>query len=108
LTGISNPDLVRDIFLDYSSPWRDIARDHVEDVCDATKIFLKLVLQYLDEDVCDNILQYWLNPIMEWRLEAAKDKLVELLGVHEKYPLTTNPDFMEIRMKLHQKSQSRI
>jgi hypothetical protein len=101
LPGFSNPLLVRDLFQDYSSPWIEIARNHIKDVCNTTKRFLELILQYLiDKDICDNIVLYWLDDGMSQRLEEAKRKLDELLEVHEEYPFTTNPDFVDIRRKL--------
>lgn len=62
-----------------------------------------MVLQYLtDDDVCNKILKFWLDPIMEQSLEAANNKLNELLEVHKDHPLTTNRDFVDNRRKLQQ------
>ncbi len=68
------------------------------DVWNATKIFLEVVLHYLtDEEVCDKILRFWLDPIMAERLEAANGKLDELLEVHKDHPMTFNHDFVANR-----------
>jgi hypothetical protein len=71
------------------------------DVWNAAKAFLEVVLHYLtDEDVCDKILRFWLDPIMAERLEAANGKLNELLEIHKDHPMTFNYDFVENRRKI--------
>jgi len=65
-------------------------------VWEATNHFLELLLRYLtDDDACENILRFWLNPIMEERLTSAYGKLDELLEVHKDYPMTTNSQFIK-------------
>lgn len=104
LPGLSNPRLVGELFRGYSRPWERIARDHITDVWDSTKRFIELVLQYLtDDEVCDKLLRYWLDPIMGERLEAANSKLDELLDVHKDHPMTTNYDFVDNRRRIQQK-----
>jgi len=77
---------------------------HIKNTWEITNRFLGLVLQHLtDDDVCEKLLRLWLNPIMAQKLEAAYDKLDELLDVHKEHPLTTNHYFMDNRKKFQQK-----
>ncbi|KFX88815.1 hypothetical protein O988_08880 [Pseudogymnoascus sp. VKM F-3808] len=104
LPGLPNPLLVGELFREYSRPWEVHARMHIKNTWEITNRFLGLVLQHLtDDDVCEKLLRLWLNPIMAQKLEAAYDKLDELLDVHKEHPLTTNHYFMDNRKKFQQK-----
>jgi hypothetical protein len=95
---------VGELFREYSRPWEVHARMHIKNTWEITNRFLGLVLQHLtDDDVCEKLLRLWLNPIMAQKLEAAYDKLDELLDVHKEHPLTTNHYFMDNRKKFQQK-----
>ena len=101
MPGLPNPLVVGELFRDYSRPWAGLARDHITDVWNTTRLFLEIVLKHLaDDDDCDKILRYWLDPILEKSLELAEEKLKELLEVHKDHPLTTNHDFIDNRRKL--------
>lgn len=92
------------LFREYSSPWEDLAREHIKNVWEATNRFLELVLQHLtDNDVSDAILRLWLFPIMDKRLEAAYKKLEELTAVHKDTPMTTNHYFLDNVKKFQQR-----
>ena len=84
-----------ELFRQYSQPWGDLARFHIHSVWEATNKFLELLLRHLtDDEACENILQFWLDPIMEDKLTSAYAKLDELLEVHKDYPMTTNSHFV--------------
>ena len=93
------------LFQDYSYPWGDIARNHITEVGNAVNQFFVLVIQFLvdEEALRDNILKYWIGPIMKEILEAATTKLDELLNTHYNPPFTVNPNYSEKVMKLQQK-----
>ncbi|MCJ1251700.1 hypothetical protein MMC30_008935 [Trapelia coarctata] len=96
LAGLANPNLVGKLFRDYSSPWEELAQRHIKTVWEATNRFLELVLAYIsDDDVSDAVLRFWLDPIMETRLEAAHSELKKLTAVHQQAPMTTNHDALK-------------
>jgi hypothetical protein len=114
LRGLSNSVLVGELFQDYNRPWKSIAQQHIANIWNTTNEFLERLLQYVvdkglgdeglqDKGLCDNILKYWLDPIMKEKLRVASSKLDELLAVHEDPPFTINHDFVDIRRKLQQK-----
>ena len=81
-----------------------MGREHIRNVWEATNKFLELVLQYLtNTDVGDAILDLWLAPIMDQRLQAAYAKLDELTAVHKDHPMTTNHYFLDNVKKLQQR-----
>ena len=64
-----------------------------------------LLLRHLtDDDVSENIFRFWLQPIMEEKLNLACSKLDELLEVHKDYPMTTNNHFIIKSMTSRQNS----
>jgi hypothetical protein len=72
-------------------------------VWDTTIRFLELLLKYLtDDDVCEKVLQFWIIPIMEEKLNLAYEKLDELLAVHKDHPMTTNGHFINNSKKTMQ------
>lgn len=84
-----------ELFREYSRPWEDLARRHIEKIWEATNRFFRLLLRKLsDDDAAENIFTFWLYPHMEKRLQLAYDKLDELLEVHKEYPITTNTQFI--------------
>ncbi|KAH6721518.1 P-loop containing nucleoside triphosphate hydrolase protein [Leptodontidium sp. MPI-SDFR-AT-0119] len=105
LPGLPNPLLVGELFRQYSRPWGDLARLHIEKVWETTNRFLELLLRHLtDEDVCENIFRFWLHPIMEEKLKLAYSKLDDLLEVHKDYPMTTNSTFINHSKNTRQES----
>ena len=93
--GSQNPILLRKLFQKCSQAWEDIARNHIRDIWNTTKIFLNLLVQYLLRnygDIGDNLIRDWIDPIMKQRLKSAEGKLEELLEVHKDFPFTINPD----------------
>ncbi|CZR52903.1 related to vacuolar sorting protein VPS1, dynamin, and related proteins [Phialocephala subalpina] len=106
LPGLPNPLLVGEVFREYSQPWEGLARQYIEDVWNATKLFLEQVLRYLtDATVSDNLLRYLLDPAMDQRLALANAKLGELMAVHKEHPETRNHYFTD-RYNMLQRNQS--
>ncbi|RDW56699.1 hypothetical protein BP6252_14020 [Coleophoma cylindrospora] len=95
LPGLPNPLVVGELFRQYSQPWGDLARRHIQNVWHAVNRFIELLLQNLtDDDACENILRFWMHPIMDEKLKSAYCKLDELLEAHKDYPMTTNSHFI--------------
>ncbi|KAI9731615.1 MAG: hypothetical protein M1818_007745 [Claussenomyces sp. TS43310] len=104
LPGIPSPRIYGELFREYSEPWENIAREHIEAVWSATKNFLELLLEHLtDVEVSNRILHLWSYPRMEEARTKAYEKLQELLSVHKEPPLTTDISFAEKRKALQQK-----
>ncbi|KAK0107867.1 hypothetical protein ONS96_003656 [Cadophora gregata f. sp. sojae] len=109
LPGLPNPLLVGELFRLYSRPWGDLARQHIKKVWETANRFIELLLRYLtDEDVCENIFRFWLQPIMDEKLNLAYSKLDDLLEVHKDYPMTTNSLFLSNRKNPRQDSNKKV
>lgn len=107
LPGLPNPLLVTEVFREYSNPWSQLARNHIQQVWRATKVLVERVLEYVAEPVLsDALLRVWLDPLMDECLRNAHAKLDELLAVREKHPITTNPYFRDVvqetRLRRHE------
>ena len=101
LPGLPNPLLVTEIFREYSNPWSQLARKHIQQVWDAVNVLVERILEYLAEPVLgDALLRIWLDPLMDECLRNAHTKLDELLAVREKDPVTTNHYFRETVYKM--------
>jgi len=109
LPGLPNPLLVGELFRLYSAPWEDFARQHIKKVWETVNRFLELLLRHLtDEDVCENVFRFWLQPIMDENLNLAYSKLDDLLEVHKDYPMTTNSVFLSNSKKRRQDSSKEV
>ncbi|MCJ1479574.1 hypothetical protein MMC13_008260 [Lambiella insularis] len=96
LLGLPNPRLVGELFREYSSPWEDLAREHIKKVWEYINKFIEgLLLHQTDTVVADSILRIWLQPIMEQRLTAAYEELEKLVAVHKEEPMTLNHYFLD-------------
>lgn len=104
LPGLPNPLLVTEVFREYSNPWSQLARAHIQQVYLAVKILLEKILEYLAEPVLsDALLRVWLDPLMDECLRNARAKLDELLAVRERHPITTNHYFRDTVYEMRHK-----
>jgi hypothetical protein len=105
LPGMFNPLIVGDLFREQSRPWEGLAIDHLEDVFEASRKYLELVISHLTDDAtADAICQEVINPLVEERSKAMMLKLEELLS-HYKIgnPVTYNHYFTETIQKMREK-----
>ena len=101
LPGLPNPMLVAEVFREYSKPWEELARKHIDKVWQATKVLLERVVEHLTEpDLGDLLFRFLLDPLMDEFLRNAHTKLVELNAVRDKAPVTTNHYFRDTVTKM--------
>ncbi|TGZ77870.1 dynamin family protein [Ascodesmis nigricans] len=80
LSGSYNPLLIRDLFMEQSQRWNEIARLHVNRVWKRCQIFLKSALNGLaPADVVEGLWQCYLDEAISARLKWANEELEELL-----------------------------
>lgn len=98
LPGNFNSMVVADLFLEQSAPWERIADHHVQNVWDATLVFLHLVVKYVADSVLhDSIIQEVFEPAMKALLVSVKAKTAKLLAsYHRIHPITYNKDYAKI------------
>ena len=103
LPGLPSSRLVGAVFREYSSPWEQIARDHILEVWGAAKKFLQRAFDHLTTPkIRDALLRICVEPVMKDALVNANNKLNELLLVHKKEPMTTNHYFTDTAETLRQ------
>jgi GTPase SAR1 family protein/Tfp pilus assembly major pilin PilA len=97
LPGTFTPLLVGELFIRQSKNWRTIALKFVTDVWNIVKQFLDDVLsQVADESVRRAVLEEIIDPPMDTKLVALKDKVDEILSPYSNgYPLTLNRRFLK-------------
>lgn len=101
LPGLPNPMLVAEVFREYSKPWEELARKHIKEVWQATRILLERVVEHLTEpDLGDLLFRFLLDPLMDEFLRNAQTKLEELNAVRDKAPVTTNHYFRDTVTKM--------
>lgn len=101
LPGLPNPMLVAEVFREYSKPWEELARQHIDKVWNASRVLLERVVDHLTEpDLGDLLFRFLLDPLMDEFLRNAQTKLVELNAVRGKAPVTTNHYFRDTVTKL--------
>ncbi|KAI1134599.1 P-loop containing nucleoside triphosphate hydrolase protein [Hypoxylon sp. FL0543] len=97
LPGISSPMVIADLFQQQSSPWEQIAQDHVKKVWDAVGEFLELVVTYVaDTSIGDALIDKIAQPALNRLLLSAKAKTNKLLDSHRRlHPITYNQAYAE-------------
>ncbi|KAI1408675.1 P-loop containing nucleoside triphosphate hydrolase protein [Hypoxylon sp. FL1857] len=97
LPGIFSPMVVADLFQQQSSPWEQIAQDHVKKAWDAVGEFLELVVTYVaDTSIGDALIDKIFQPALNRLLLSAKAKTTKLLDSHRRvHPITYNQEYAE-------------
>ncbi|KAH6974515.1 P-loop containing nucleoside triphosphate hydrolase protein [Ilyonectria sp. MPI-CAGE-AT-0026] len=79
-----NPDVVRTLFREESSRWRQISRSHLIMVWEAVKRFVDSALEYcVDSSVLDDLRRLVIQEHLTTLLRNASQKHEELLGCHD-------------------------
>ncbi|KAH8663799.1 P-loop containing nucleoside triphosphate hydrolase protein [Ilyonectria robusta] len=79
-----NPDVVRTLFREESSRWRQISRSHLIMVWEAVKRFVDSALEYcVDSSVLDDLRRLVIQDQLKTLLRNASKKHEELLGCHD-------------------------
>lgn len=101
LPGLPNPMLVAEVFREYSKPWEELARKHINKVWQATRVLLERVVEHLtDSDLGDKLFRFLLDSLMDDLLRKAQVKLGEINAVRDKAPATTNHYFRDTVTKM--------
>jgi GTPase SAR1 family protein len=96
LPGTFNPLLIGELFHEQASPWRALATEHLEQVWKATKVFLENAIKSLtDPCTYDALFRYWIDVILEEKLQRARKTLDRLMEDCDKHPITYNHYFIE-------------
>ena len=105
LPGMINPLIVEDLFHEQSQPWKGIAQEHLQNVWQAVKDFLDLLVAYLaDERTSEALLGQVIDPLMDQKLKEMEGKLDEILSPYlYGHPITYNHYFTETIQKVKQK-----
>lgn len=97
LPGTFNPMIVKDLFLEQSTPWELLTRDHVGAAWASAKAFLKLVADHVADEVTASALNSVLiAPALDRLREVLDQRTTKLLLPHQKgHPITYNHYFTE-------------
>lgn len=101
LPGMFNPLIVGDLFCEQSRPWEQLARQHLNNVWQAARSFLDLLISHLaDEPTSEALLDQVIDPLMDRKLKDMNKKLDEILRPYQSgHPITYNHYFTETIQK---------
>ena len=106
LLGSFNPLLVSELFRDQSTPWEDIAREHVQNTWLASKAFLERLFDILtDEETFETLFTHWIDSNLTARFKRANDRLDGLLIDRERHAITYNHYYTEALQSLREDRQ---
>ncbi|PLN82654.1 P-loop containing nucleoside triphosphate hydrolase protein [Aspergillus taichungensis] len=102
LPGTFNPMIVRDLFLEQSSPWEDLTRTHITASWTAAREFITLAIHHVaDEATSAALIDEIIVPVFESMQLEMEAKVKELLIPHQKgHPITYNHDFTDTLQKI--------
>jgi hypothetical protein len=93
LPGTFNPQIIGELFHNQAKPWTALVMSCKEQLLDATKAMLHLVLDDVTQDprIYDSILQHIINPGLEPLRQSLQGKAEEVLKPHQRgHPITYN------------------
>ncbi|KAF3064888.1 Interferon-induced GTP-binding protein Mx1 [Daldinia childiae] len=104
LPGIFSPMVVADLFHQQSSPWEQIAQNHVMKSWRAVETFIEHVVIYVaDIPIGKSLLDQVCQPALDDLLAQAKTKTTELLNSHRRvHPITYNREYAETIQRVGQ------
>jgi GTPase SAR1 family protein len=98
LPGTFNPQIIGELFYDHAKPWTALVMSCKEQLLDATKATLNLVLDNVTQDprIYNGILQRIINPGLEPLRQSLQRKAEEVLKQHQRgHPITYNHYFTD-------------
>lgn len=103
-----NPMIVAELFKEQSSPWTNIAEEHVQKVWKAVRLSLKHLLTYVaDATAVNAISEVIFEPGLNSLLKILREKLSVLLRPHQSgHPITYNHYFTETLQKIRTERQT--
>jgi hypothetical protein len=108
LPGSFNPLLVGELFRDQSSLWEGIASLYVDDIWEASKIFLEKLLDAItNQETLVALFTHWINRALNERFENANQALDRLLADRNRHPITYNHYYIENLQQVRHERQTR-
>ncbi|KAH1648192.1 hypothetical protein KXX16_008902 [Aspergillus fumigatus] len=97
LPGTFNPMIINDLFIEQSQPWERITSEHVREVWEAAKAFVKIaVTEVTDMSTSSAILMEVFDPSLDSVLKSLENKTCEILRAYrEGHPITYNHSFTD-------------
>jgi hypothetical protein len=109
LPGNFNPALISQLFKDQSSPWKNIALQHIDQVSRASKIFIgKLLAECAPPDFQKRLHELSIEKTLSQAAQTSKDELDKLIKDNERSPTTYNPYFTTKIQKQRQRKHFKI
>ncbi|KAL3476025.1 dynamin family protein [Aspergillus californicus] len=102
LPGTFNPMIVRDLFLEQSSPWERLTTNHITAVWKATREFLQAAAEHVaDEATAKLLVNEVITPSLESLRRTLEARTKDLLLPHQRgHPITYNQGFPEMLQKI--------
>ncbi|KAF2628857.1 hypothetical protein BU25DRAFT_466787 [Macroventuria anomochaeta] len=109
LPGTFQPMLISGLFWEQSSPWEEIALDHINKVANTCKEFVSLVLQHTaPPDFQPKIAAVNVDSALAKCLKDAKEELVKVLKDKARHPSTYNHYFTTTLQKMRQRKYQEL
>lgn len=94
LPGNFNPLIISQLFWEQSTPWHDLAMQHVEKVFDDCKTFVNIVLEEeAPADIKSRLTDLCVDSALDNALAAAKEELKKIIDDKGRHPMTYNHYF---------------
>lgn len=100
------PNVVGPVFRFQSAAWERIGREHIQRCWSSTLQFLQLALHHVSgEYTADKILEHFIHPEFNKRVDVLEKKLTELLGPYRRsHPITSHRSYLEIQSRAARES----
>jgi hypothetical protein len=97
LPGTFNPLIIGDLFFQQSRPWKFLVHDYCDQILEATKLCVDLILIHItDERTRAGLHREIIDPAIDGLSKGLEEKIKELLKPHQKgHPITYNHSFTE-------------
>ncbi|KAF4271147.1 hypothetical protein KXV95_002403 [Aspergillus fumigatus] len=97
LPGTFNSTIINDLFLEQSKPWEKLTSEHVREVWEAAKAFVKIaVTEVTDMSTSSAILMEVFDPSLDNILKSLEHKTGEMFRAYrEGHPITYNHSFTD-------------
>jgi hypothetical protein len=109
LPGNYNPMLISQLFREQSSPWEQLASQHIQNVATACKVFVHQVLEHSAPTEClDRLTSLSVDTALAEALRECKDELKEIVSDKSRHPMTYNHYFTTTLQKQRQRKYQKI
>jgi hypothetical protein len=109
LPGNFNPLIISQLFWEQSSPWNEVAQQHIERVSESCKTFVNIVLEdAAPTDIKNRLSDLCVDTALEASLKGAKEELVKILKDKGRHPMTYNHYFTTTIQKQRKSKYAQI